>query len=141
MAKMLDTSPNWTQTKPTTRVSTRQLGFFNVALANVHVNPYAADSLFSKAVRGAQTQTEMFAVGEPASGNFIIVVACDTANDGSITENRDLDNSYNDMAQTLELAIEASVGSGCTVTTKHLHGAGFAANWAPYTDESDVAGE
>jgi hypothetical protein len=141
MAQMLDTSPNWTQTKPTTRVSTRQLGFFNVALANVHVNPYAADSLFSKAVRGAQTQTEMFAVGEPASGNFIIVVACDTANDGSITENRDLDNSYNDMAQTLELAIEASVGSGCTVTTKHLHGAGFAANWAPYTDESYVAGE
>ena len=141
MAVMNDVSPNWTQTKPTTRVSTRQLGFFNVALANVHVDPYVADSLFSKAVRGAQTQTEMFAVGEPASGNFIIVVACDTANDGSITENRDLDNSYNDMAQTLELAIEASVGSGCTVTTKHLHGAGFAANWAPYTDESDVAGE
>ena len=76
MAQMLDTSPNWTQTKPTTRVSTRQLGFFNVALEDVHVNPYAADSLFSKAVRGAQTQTEMFAVGEPASDNFIIVVAC-----------------------------------------------------------------
>jgi hypothetical protein len=136
MAKMKDISPNWTQTKPTTRVSTRQLGFFNVALANVHDNPYAADSLFSRAVRGAQVQSEMFAVGTPASGNFIIVVASDTANDGSITENAELDSSYNDMAKTLEQAIEASVGSGCTVTRKHLEGNGFAAGFTVYSDES-----
>jgi hypothetical protein len=141
MAVMNDVSPNWTQTKPTTRVSTRQLGFFNVALANVHVDPYAANSLFSRAVRGAQTQTEMFAVGEPASGNFIIVVACDTANDGSTTETRDLGDPSNVMAQTVQAAINASTGASATVTVKHLHGAGFAADWAPYTDESDVAGE
>jgi hypothetical protein len=141
MAVMNDVSPNWTQTKPTTRVSTRQLGFFNVALANVHVDPYLADSLFSRAVRGAQVQSEMFAVGEPASGNFIIVVACDTANDGSTTETRDLGDTYNSMTQNLQAAINASCGGGATVTVRHLHGSGFAANWAPYTDESDVAGE
>jgi hypothetical protein len=141
MAIMNDVSPNWTQTKPTTRVSTRQLGFFNVALANVHVNPYAADSLFSRAVRGAQVQTEMFAVGEPASGNFIIVVACDTANDGSTTETRELGDPSNVMAQTVQAAINASCGGGATVTVRHLHGNGFAANWALYPDESDVAGE
>jgi len=138
MAKMLDTSPNWTQTKPTTRVSTRQLGFFNVALASVDSDPYVADSLFSKAVRGAQVQTEMFAVGEPASGNFIIVVASDTGNDGSYTENADLGDSYNDMAHTLKQAIDASTGGNSTVTRKHLHGNGFAAGFTLYSDESQT---
>jgi phosphoheptose isomerase len=137
MAKMLDTSPNWTQTKPTTRVSTRQLGFFNVAIASVEVNAYAADSVFSKAVRGAMTQTEMFAIGRPASGNFIIVVAHDTAGDRDITEERELGgNNYNTMAQRLEVAIEASTGGSATVTRKHLEGSGLATMFTTYSDES-----
>jgi hypothetical protein len=78
----------------------------------------------------------MFAVGEPSADNFIIVVASDTGNDGSITEGAELGKAYNGMAKTLEQAIEASTGTGCTVTRRHLSGNGFASGLTLYSDES-----
>lgn len=136
MAKMLDTSPNWTQTKPSTRISTRQLGFFQVEVNNVGTDPYVADSAYSKAVRGIMTQGEVFAVGEPNGDYFMVVMAHDTANDGSYTETFDLDNTYNDMAQRLQAAVAASAGTCDGVTTRHLQGSGFADGRTYYENEA-----
>ena len=133
-------SPNWTKTAPTTRVNSRQLAFYLVEIANVHVGYDLAGSLFSTAVRGAMTQGEMFVVGKPAADAFVIVMACDTAGDGSITEIFDLDAAKNSAAKTLEQAIEASLGAGgaATVTTKHLEGTGLVTGRTLYEAEQTV---
>ena len=136
MAKMLDSSPNWTQTKPSTRISTRQLGFFQVEVNNVGTNPYVADSLYSRAVRGIMTQGEVFAVGVPSGNYFIVVMAHDTANDGSYTEEFDLDDSYNSMAQRLADAVRASAGTCDGVVTRHLAGNGFQNGRTRYENEA-----
>jgi hypothetical protein len=137
MAKMLDSSPNWTQTKPTTRVSTRQLGFFQVEVNGVGTNPYVADSLYSRAVRGIMTQGEVFAVGKPSGDYFIVVMAHDTANDGDYTEEFDLDDDYNQQAQRLQAAVAASAGTCDGVITRHLEGSGFYNGRTYYENEAD----
>jgi hypothetical protein len=116
---------NYLKTKPSTRFATRQLAFFDVQISGVATNPYVADSTYSRAVRAIQTQAEVYAVGEPSSDHFIVVVAQDTANDGSHT-----DDGLNEMASTL------STVTGGTVTAKHLHGAGFGSGLMAYSDES-----
>lgn len=131
-------SPNWTKTAPTTRVNSRQLAFYLVEITGVETGYLLADSVFSKAVRGAMTQGEMFVVGKPAADAFVIVMACDTAGDGSITETFDLGQAYNGSAKTLELAIEASTGGTATVTTQHLEGAVFADGRTKYEAEQTV---
>ena len=131
MGNVYDVAANYLVTKPSTRFSTRQLAFFDVQISNVHVSPYASNSIFSRAVRAVQVNAEIYAVGEPSADHFIVVVAQDTANDGDNT-----DDGLNSMAQTLAQAI----GGGATVTAKHLLGAGFASGLRAYSDESQAAG-
>jgi hypothetical protein len=118
-------SANYLKAKPSTRFGTRQLAFFNVAISNVHVDYRDSDSLYSRAVRAIQVNAEIYAVGTPASDNFIVVVAQDTANDGENT-----DDGLNPMAQTL------SQVTGGTVTAVHLSGTGFAGGLMAYGDTS-----
>jgi hypothetical protein len=122
-----DVSANYLVTKPSTRFATRQLAFFEVNLAGVSTNPYLTDSVYSRAVRAIQQNAEIYAVGEPNSTYFMVVVAQDTANDGDNT-----DDGLNEMAKTL------STVTGGTVTAKHLHGAGFASGLRAYSDESQA---
>ena len=120
---------NYLVTKPSTRFATRQLAFFDVQKTNCHVNPYDPASIYSLAVRAIQVNAEIYAVGEPSSDHFIVVVAQDTANDGDNT-----DDGLNQMAATL------STVTGGTVTAKHLLGAGFSTGLRAYSDESQAAG-
>ena len=76
---------NYARTKPSTRFSTRQLQILDIELTGVATNPYAPNSLYSKAVRGIQTAAEIQMLGEPSADNFIVVVALDTLNDGENT--------------------------------------------------------
>ena len=125
-------SANYLKTKPSTRFATRQLTFFNVTVNGCHTDPYEPASLYSQAVRGVQVAAEIYAVGEPASDHFIVVVASDTAADPH-SNDYDGDGYNNDMAQNLQTAI----GSICQgVQPKHLYGAGFASGRLNYSDES-----
>jgi hypothetical protein len=124
-------------TKPSTRFGTRQLAFYDVQITGVASSPYAANSLFAKAIRGVQTQAEIYAVGEPSSDHFIVVLSQDTTNDGGNTESNELgSNLSNGMAQNLATAIGAAIDGSATVTAKHLHGAGFGSGLMDYNDES-----
>ena len=127
-----DVSANYLKTKPNTRFATRQLAFFDVRVDGCATNPYESNSLYSQAVRGVQVAAEIYAVGEPNSDHFIVVVASDTAVDPH-SNDEDGNGLNNDMAQNLQSAI----GSICQgVTAKHLHGAGFATGRLYYSDES-----
>jgi hypothetical protein len=128
----INVAANYLKTKPSTRFATRQLTFFEVQVNGCATNPYDSNSLYSRAVRGVQVAAEVYAVGEPASDKFMVVVASDTATDPH-TNDEDGDGQVNDMAQSLQTAI----GSICQgVHPKHLHGAGFGGGRAFYSDES-----
>ena len=128
----INVAANYLKTKPSTRFATRQLTFFDVQVTGCATNPYEPNSVYSQAVRGVQVAAEIYAVGEPDSDHFMVVVASDTAAD---PHNNDYDGQgdNNEMANTLQ----ASIGSICQgVTPRHLHGAGFANGRLNYSDES-----
>jgi hypothetical protein len=125
-------SANYLKTKPSTRFATRQLTFFDVRVDGCHTDPYEPASLYSQAVRGVQVAAEIYAVGEPYSDHFIVVVASDTAADPH-NNDEDGQGENNEMANSLQ----DSIGSICQgVIPKHLHGAGFANGRLYYSDES-----
>lgn len=128
-------SANYLRTTPSTRFSTRQLQFFEVALSGVETGFDATDSLFSQAVRGVQVAAEVYAIGIPSSNKFMIVVADDTANNGA---DSDIDGEYsNAKGQTIAEAINASITSGtATVTRKLMVGGAFASGRTAYAQES-----
>jgi hypothetical protein len=134
----INVAANYLKTKPSTRFATRQLAFFDVQVNGCATNPYDANSLYSRAVRGVQVAAEIYAVGEPASDHFIVVVATDTAadphyNDEDGDSSHSYGSGYNAMAQSLQSAI----GAICQdVAPKHLHGAGFGGGRTFYSDES-----
>jgi len=128
----INVAANYLKTKPSTRFATRQLTFFDVTVNGCQTNPYDSNSLYSRAVRGVQVAAEIYAVGEPASDHFMVVVASDTAVDPH-TNDEDGNGQLNAMAQSLQSAI----GSICQgITPKHLHGAGFGLGRLYYSDES-----
>jgi hypothetical protein len=132
MNNVVNVTANYLRTKPNTRFATRQLTFFDVQVTGCATNPYEPASLYSQAVRGVQVAAEIYAVGEPASDHFMVVVASDTAADPH-NNDEDGNGTLNTMAQSLQDAI----GSICQgVTPKHLHGAGFASGRLYYSDES-----
>jgi hypothetical protein len=116
---------NYLKAKPSTRFATRQLAFFTVTIADVHLNYLNANSLYSRAIRAVQQNAEIYAVGIPAANDFVVVVAQDTANDGDNT-----DDGLNDMANTLSQA------TGGTVTAVHLAGDALVSGLMAYSNES-----
>ena len=129
---VVNVTANYLKIKPSTRFATRQLTFFDVQVNGCATNPYDPNSVYSQAVRGVQVAAEIYAVGEPASDHFIVVVAADTAADPHMND-EDGVGTLNTMAQSFQDAI----GSICQgVYPKHLHGAGFGPGRLYYSDES-----
>jgi hypothetical protein len=154
---------NYARTKPSTRFSTRQLQILDIQLTGVATNPYAPNSLYSKAVRGIQTVAELQIVGEPSADHFTVVVAYDTLNDGNNTQigveqgtdyndsgytqgpndqtglpngNLQFSPEHNPNAQEIQQAINAATGGSSNVTYKIFHGAGLRSASQMYSDES-----
>jgi hypothetical protein len=134
-------SANYLKAKPSTRFSTRQLAFVEIEVTGCHTNYTATDSLYSRAIRGAQAVAEVYAVGLPSANKFMVVIAQDT--DGA-HDNNDIDIGSGD-SQNMTNAVSASVqGSGdleitIAATYKHMLGAGFTTGVKSYFDET-VAG-
>jgi hypothetical protein len=114
---------NYLRTVPTTRLSTRQLQFFEVSVTGASTDPTLSNSVFSKAVRGIQAQAEVIAIGSPNGSNFMIVVSADTANDGNNSDA--LENYSNALARTLQDSVQASTGLSATVAYKVMYGNSF----------------
>ena len=134
---VVDVAANYLRTKPSTRFTTRQLQFFEIQVNGCHTNPYVSNSLYSRAVRGIQVAAEIYAVGEPESNYFMVVVASDTTSDphdnGFDGDSTSGGSGYNAMAQSLQSAI----GSICQgVSPKALQGTGFTGGRLNYSDES-----
>lgn len=100
-------------------VGIRELSFFNVALANIHVNYTNANSLFAKAVLGVQTGAEIFFVGTPDAGNVIVAVATDTSDDSG---NADASPT---VAEQIKANVDAYTGGNSTVTAISVVGNAF----------------
>ena len=136
----VNVAANYLKARPSTRFSTRQLAFVEVQITNVQNNYQDSDSNYSRAIRGLQVVAEVYAVGVPASGYFMAVIAQDT--DGA-NNNNDIDNNDASDSQSMFEAIERSLGlnGGALqgVNYKHMYGSGFASGVMTYSDES-VAG-
>ena len=83
-----DVSANYLRTLPSTRFATRDLTFLVIDMDNTDYFDGAdlPNSNFTKVVRLVQTQAEIYAVGQPSNGVVTIVIAIDTANNGSESE-------------------------------------------------------
>lgn len=101
-------------------VGIRELSFFNIALANVHVNYTNANSLFAKCVLGVETGAELFFVGTPSAGNVIVAVATDTVDDSG---NADASPT---VAEQIKANVDAYTGATATVTAISVVGNAFA---------------
>ena len=113
---------NYLKTKPSTRFGTRDLAFLVIDYDNSNYfnNWDMPNSNFTKVVRLVQTHAEIYAVGEPAGGIVTIVVAIDTANDGSNTE---INAPYgNDKARTIGQALAEAGIEPDTVHFRRLVG-------------------
>ena len=102
-------------------VGARDWSFFSVSISNVHVNYTNANSLFAKAVLGAERAAELNFIGTPSSGAFVIAVAADTAN----AQDTNTDGTYT-VAEQLKQSIDAYTGATSTVAALTASGASIA---------------
>jgi len=120
MANLVGTTAaaNYLKARETTQLGTRRLAFFQVDMnTDVATNYTDSDSLFSKAIRGLQTVTEIYAIGVPNNQNFTVVAAADTASyDEGDTTGNGLRNSK------LEAAINEATGASSVVFDGLLRG-------------------
>jgi hypothetical protein len=115
---------NYNKIPSTDRLGTlgaRDWSFFSVTITGVHTGYTAADSLFAKAVRGAQRAAEVNFVGTPASNAFVIAVAADTAN----AQDTDSNGTYT-VAEQLKQSIDAFTAASSTVAALTASGASIA---------------
>lgn len=112
---------NFNLASPSTQFGTRKLSFLNVAITGVATNYALADSLFAKSIRGIQTMAEVWAVGTPVSGNFVVIVSDDTVTNGDSKSGGAVDSGTG--YGLLEAAIAAANGgTSATVTSVALSG-------------------
>lgn len=102
-------------TLPQTNFATRKLAFFSIAFSGVETNYADVGSDFQLAVQGVQQIAELYAVGEPAGGAFVVILSEDT-----ITDNG------SGAASMLDAAVTAATGASVTVTELALYGNGLA---------------
>jgi hypothetical protein len=102
-------------TAPSTNFATRVLGFYSIAFSGAETSYSDIGSNFQKAVQGVQQVAELYAVGTPAGGAFMVVVSDDTVTreDGQ------------SIAQSLDAAVSAATNASVTVTEWFLSGAGL----------------
>lgn len=134
---------NYLVAKPSTRFSTRQLQFVEVEVTGCHTNPYLADSLYSRAIRGVQAVAEVYAVGRPSANKFMVVIAQDTSGvDDSIENTFDTNSNAQSMTTAVQNSVQGSGDLELTIaaTYKRLLGAGFENGVYNYFDESENTG-
>jgi hypothetical protein len=102
---------------PFSRFSTRNLNFYSVEISGVETNFNAANSLFAQAVRGIQLNAEMFYVGLPSAGAFIVAVAEDTVQD-------EIEGASN-RTWSLKEAVDQATDETSTVTQVNVIGSAF----------------
>jgi hypothetical protein len=126
MGNVVNVTANYLVTKPSTKFSTRDLAFMVIDAdnSNYYNNFEEPDSTFSRTVRTVQTQAEIYAVGTPDSGYVTIVVAIDTASDGSNTDGF-LNSGGNAMAKRIRNALLDAGLNADSVSFKRLYGNGF----------------
>lgn len=102
-------------TLPQTNFATRKLSFFSIAFSGAETNYAAVGSNFQLAVQGVQQIAELYAVGTPAGGAFVVVLSEDTitSNDGA------------SAASMLDDAVSAATDASVTVTELALYGNGL----------------
>jgi len=103
-------------TLPQTNFATRKLAFLSVAFSGADTDYADVGSDFQLAVQGIQQVAEIYALGTPASGAFVVVVSEDTvtSEDGATA------------ASMIDAAVSAATGASVTVTAKSLTGATLA---------------
>lgn len=102
-------------TAPSTNFATRVLGFYSIAFTGADTDYAAIGSNFQKAVQGVQQVAELYAVGTPAGGAFVVVVSEDTAT-------REEGQS---VASSLDAAVSSATNASVTVTELSLYGNGL----------------
>jgi len=91
-------------------IGIRALNFYTVALSGVATSYTNPNSTFAQAVLGAQRASELFYVGTPANGAFVIAIASDNAN----AQDTNSDGSYTIIEQLVQ-SINAYTGGSATV--------------------------
>jgi hypothetical protein len=112
---------NYLKTTPTTKFGTRQLAFFNVDVTSIESNFTDPASLYTRVVRTIQQIAEIYAIGEPTSNGFFLIVSADTLGDNSKLDPTDTTPT---QAEALAATLIAAGFSSATVVSKTLVGAG-----------------
>jgi hypothetical protein len=102
-------------TAPSTNFATRVLGFYSIAFSGAETNYGDVGSNFQKAVQGVQQIAELYAVGTPAGGAFVVVVSEDT-----VTREDGVS-----VASMLDAVVTESTGVSTSVTELTLYGNGL----------------
>ena len=102
---------------PFSRFSTRNLNFYSVELTGVETDFDLSNSLFAQAVRGIQLNAEMFYVGLPSAGSFIVAVAEDTVQDEI--------EGASSRTWSLKEAVDQATGETSTVSQVQVVGSAF----------------
>ena len=120
MANLLGTevASNYAKAAPSSRFGTRELSFYSVALTGVETNYTDSNSNFAKAIRGIMLNAEVFFVGTPAAGAFVVAVATDTC--GNEIE------GASSRTLSLKEAVDVATGGSSTVTALVASGASIA---------------
>lgn len=100
---------------PFSKFGTRELMFLKVTgLTGVGTNSELANSLFAKAIRGAQQMAEIYFVSAPSADVFVMAVAADTLPTADTKSGSEESGSGFGL---FEAAINAATGGTVTVST------------------------
>lgn len=112
---------NYAKAQPSTTFGTRELAVFVVDCDNNIESGYEeSDSRFAKVIRGLQSRTELFAIGQP-SGSRVTVIAAATTTPFGDGESAG-DGGHNSV---LEAAINEAADEDCWVWNAALVGGGL----------------
>jgi hypothetical protein len=109
---------NYAKAQPSTTFGTRELLFLQVDMnTDVQTGYTDSDSLYAKAIRGLQTQVELYGVGTPQGNWFVAIASSNTAplNDGQGIAD-------GNRVGRLEDAIDDTAGVSCNVWNSRLRG-------------------
>ena len=124
MADLLGTTvaANYRKASPSSMFGTPDLKFYSVSVANVHTNYANSNSLFFKCVNGVQRHNEVYFVGTPSSGAFVVAIRDNTSPDSANTG-----DTSPTVAERMKADIEAANGSvTATVAVLTASGASIA---------------
>jgi len=122
---VVDFAANYRKMTPTQAVNTgeyysnfgtRQLAWFKVALATVADGELDSNSVFAKAVRGLQLNTEVYFISYPtdaATDYFVVAVTADTTPDNS---NDGDDTASPTQLELIKIIVDRATEGNSTVT-------------------------